>query len=316
MVGRAQPDGFVDAIAWRFGVEPATAFDRLDAGELDWMIDPPPPEDLRSLQAADPDRVLLWPQASTLFVGFDVRSPPFSDVRMRQALNFAIDRNHVLELRGDPSSCRATCQILPPNLQGYEPFCPYTLEPDTGAWSAPDLDRARALVEEANAIGERVTVWVTDDPEFAPDAVEIMTYVVELLNELSLRADLKTMHDDDEYIDAIFSGEAQAYLSGWGSLYPRAHDFIAPQFSCSGFFNLSGLCSETLDAAIDEAQRLQATDPAAANSAWIEIEHELIEDAIWAPLTNPVSTNAFSARTENIQVHPTLGILMSRLWVR
>jgi hypothetical protein len=38
---------------------------------------------------------------------------------------------------------------------------------------------------------------------------------------------------------------------------------------------------------IDEAQRLQATDPAAANSAWIEIEHQLVEDAIWVPLTTP-----------------------------
>jgi hypothetical protein len=59
------------------------------------------------------------------------------------------------------------------------------------------------------------------------------------------------MHIGDEYFDAIFAGEAQAYLSGWGSIYPSAHDFIAPQFSCEGFFNISGLCSETLDAAIE-----------------------------------------------------------------
>jgi ABC-type transport system substrate-binding protein len=67
---------------------------------------------------------------------------------------------------------------------------------------------------------------------------------------------------------------------------------------------------------IDEAQRLQATDPAAANSARIEIEHQLVEDAIWVPLTNPVSTYAFSPRTENIQVNPQWGILLSRLWVQ
>jgi ABC-type transport system substrate-binding protein len=67
---------------------------------------------------------------------------------------------------------------------------------------------------------------------------------------------------------------------------------------------------------IDEAQRLQATDPAAANSARIEIEHQLVEDAIWVPLTNPVSTYALSPRTENIQVNPQWGILLSRLWVQ
>jgi ABC-type transport system substrate-binding protein len=117
-------------------------------------------------------------------------------------------------------------------------------------------------------------------------------------------------------VAAIDAGEGQAYLFGWISIYPSAHDFIDPQFRCGAPFNNSGLCSESLDAAIDEAQRLQATDPAAANSAWIEIEHRLVEDAIWVPLTNPVSAFAFSARTENIEVHPQWGILLSRLWVQ
>jgi ABC-type transport system substrate-binding protein len=67
------------------------------------------------------------------------------------------------------------------------------------------------------------------------------------------------------------------------SVYPSAYDFIDPVFSCGGFGNLSGYCSRSLDAAIDKAQRLQATDPAAANSAWIEIEHQLVEEALWSP---------------------------------
>ena len=90
------------------------------------------------------------------------------------------------------------------------------------------------------------------------------------------------------------------------------------QFSCRaiGTSNAPGLCDENLDAAIEKAQRLQATNPAAANAAWIEIEHQLVKDAIWAPFLNPVSTYAFSARTENVEVNQNLGILLSRLWVR
>jgi len=316
--GAAQPDGFVDAITWQFDEEPGKAFDRLSAGDLDWMTGPPPPEDLRALQAAHPDRVVLRPDASTTFFGLNVRRPPFDDERVRQALNYAINRNHVVELRGGSISVRATCQILPPNLQGYEPFCPYTLEPDIGVWSAPDLDRARALIEDADAIGAGVTALITDNPDvFAPGALEAMDYIVEVLNELGLRATLKIVHDGfGKYFGAVNAGKAQAYLSGWGSIYPSAHDFIDPQFRCGAPFNISGLCSESLDAAIDDAQRLQATDPSAANGAWIEIEHRLVEEAIWVPLTNPVSTYAFSARTENIQVHPQWGVLLSRLWVQ
>jgi YVTN family beta-propeller protein len=315
--GAAQPDGFVDAISWRFEEDLAGAFDRLGAGELDWMTDAPQPEDLASLQAAHPDQIVRAPSALTTFVGFDVRKPPFDDVRVRQALNYAIDRDHVVDLLGGPTGQRPTCQILPPNFQGYESFCPYTLEPDSGVWSSPDLARARALIEDADAVGEKVTLWVTDEPGFLPGSVETMRYVVEVLNDLGLRAELKIVHDADEYFDAIYlEGKPQAYLSGWVADYPAAGGFIDIQFRCQSPQNASGLCSKSLDDQIEEAQRLQATDPAASNSVWTEIEHRLVEDAVWAPLTNPVTAYAFSARTENVQVHPQWGILLSRLWVQ
>jgi YVTN family beta-propeller protein len=321
--GAAQPDGFVDAISWRFEDERASAFDRLSAGELDWMADPPRPEDLASLQATHPDQVVHSPQTFTVFVGFDVLKPPFDDERVRQALNYAIDRDHVVDLIGGPTNQRPTCQILPPNFQGYAPFCPYTLEPESGVWSAPDLDRARALIEDADAVGEKVTVWVMDHDPVLTGTVEVMRYVVEVLNDLGLRADLKIVHLD-EYFDAIYPptgsagspGHPQVFLSGWISDYPGAGNFIDPLFRCGGFGNPSGLCSETLDAQIDDALRLYATDPGASNRAWTDIEHQLVRDAVWAPLTNPVFTNAVSARTGNVQVHPQWGILLSRLWVR
>jgi YVTN family beta-propeller protein len=315
--GAAQPDGFVDAISWRFGEKPAGAFDRLSAGKLDWMTEPPRPKDLAALQAAHPDQLVPRRILATLAFGFNVRRPPFDDERVRQALNYAIDRNHVVELSGGPTKARATCQILPPNLQGYEPFCPYgTLDPASGEWSAPDLGRARALIENAGAIGDKVTAWATGDYPFRPGDVRLQGYIVKVLNELGLQATRKIVDDSDEYFGAIDAGEAQAFMTGWASNYPSANDFIDFQFRCGAPYNYSGLCSESIDAAIDKAQKLQAGNPPAANSAWIEIEHRLVKDAIWVPLINGVSTYAFSARTENIQVHPQLGILLSRLWVQ
>ena len=241
----------------------------------------------------------------------DLLKPPFDDKRVRQALNYAIDRDHVVELVGGPARWRATCQIIPPNFQGYEPFCPYTLDPNAGVWSAPDLDRARALIEDADAIGEKVTVWANDDPGVGPlppgGRVEIARYVRDVLNKLGLRASLKILHHIAEYARAIYAGEPQAYLFGWASDYPRASDFLEPQFRCGAFANASGLCSESIDAAIDDAKRIQATDPGASNRAWTAIEHQLVADAVWAPTMNPLSAYAFSARTENVQVRPQAG---------
>ena len=320
--GTAQADGFVDAISWTFDEDAASAFDRLSAGELDWMADPPEPEDLASLQAQHPDQVVLSLSVITLFVGFDVNKPPFDDVRVRQALNYAIDRDRAVELLGGPTSNRPTCQIIPPNFHGYEPFCPYTLNPDDGVWSAPDLDRARALIEEADAVGEEVIVWVMPEDPLLPHPVETMQYVVKVLNKLGMEAHLRVV-ELGAYVGEIYAwpppdrpGDPHVYLSGWGTDYLRASDFIESQFRCGANANASGLCDERLDARIEEAKQLQLTDPAAANAAWIEIEHGLVEDAVWASLTNPVATDAFSARVGNIQYHLQWGVLLSRLWVQ
>ncbi len=319
--GAAQPDGFVDSISWTFEEEATTAFDRLTVGEVDWMADPPLPEDLASLQAQHPDQIVQSLSDTTLFVGFDIHKPPFNDVRVRQALNYAIDRDRVANLLGDLTNQRPTCQILPPNFQGYEPYCPYTLEPESGVWSAPDPDRAQALVEQAAAVGEEVIVWVTRDP-LLPNPIETMRYVVDVLHDLGLRPRLEVV-DPQTFFDVVYAmppldgpGDPHVYLTGWITDYLGAGDFIESQFRCGASLNASALCSDRLDARIEEAKQLQSTDPAAANAAWIEIEHGLVRDALWASLTNPVATNTFSARVGNIQVHPQWGVLLSRLWVR
>jgi YVTN family beta-propeller protein len=321
--GAAQPEGFVSAISWRFGQDLGSAFDRLTGGGVDLMIEAPRPDDLASLQAAHPDQVVHAPQAFTVFVGFDVLKPPFDDERVRQAVNYAIDRERMVDLLGGPTVQRPTCQILPPNFQGYEPYCPYTLEPKRDVWSAPNPDRARELIEDAGAVGEKVTVWVMRRDPAISDPPPVMRYVVEVLNDLGLRADLKIV-ETEAYFDAVYQGTARAgspghpqiYLSGWIQDYPGAGNFIQPQFSCGGFGNPSGWCSERLDARMQEALRLYATDPGASTRAWTEIEHQLVDDAVFAPLTNPVFTNVVSSRTGNVQVHPQWGILLSRLWVQ
>jgi YVTN family beta-propeller protein len=326
----AQPDGFVDAISWRFKEGVADAFERLEARELDVMIGTPAPQDLATLRSAHPEQVVGWPGPFTLFVGFDVVKPPFDDERVRQALNFAIDRDHIVDLLGGSTIQRPTCQLLPPNLQGYQPFCPYTLEPDSGVWSAPDPDRARALIDEAGAAGKQVTVAVTEAGGLPPGAVEVMEYVTDVLDELGLRAKLEIAHGNDAYFESIYPPAGgvpgtpagtplhpHVYMTGWLPDYPAAGNFIEPQFACGerGYANPSGWCSESLDAQMDEALLLLTSDPGAANRAWVDIEHGLVEQAALASLTNPVTTHAVSARVENVQLHPQWGLLLSRLWV-
>ncbi|HSJ51662.1 MAG TPA: ABC transporter substrate-binding protein [Actinomycetota bacterium] len=326
----AQPNGFVNRISWRYTEGTAVAFDRLTAGDVDVMIQPPGTQDLAQLRSAHPDQIVAWPGPVTFYVGFDVLKPPFDDQRVRQALNHAIDREHVVDLLGGPAVQRSTCQLLPPNFQGYVPYCPYTLDPESNVWTGRDLDRARSLIEEAGVAGTRVTVSVAQVG--LPDgAIETMEYVTELLEELGLEPTLETVPDAETYFQLIqpptgdlpgtFAGTSRhphVYFSGWIADYPGADSFIEPLFACGerGFANTSGWCSRSLDDRMDEALQLYTTNPGEASRTWTDIEHELVDDAALAPLSNPVTTHAVSDRVENVQVHPLWGLMLSLLWVQ
>jgi len=312
----AQPDGFVDAISLTFEEDASKAFDRLNDGEVDWMVAPPEPDDVVALQVAHPDRVVQSEQTGTFYIGFDVSRPPFDDARVRRAVNFAIDRDHLVDLLGGPSVHNRTCQILPSALPGYEPFCPFTLEPDAGAWSAPDPNRAKALIEEADPSEQTVDVWVSEEDPGLTGEVDAMTYVVDVLNDIGLHAELREAKLNPYALEGVYGGEAQMYLWGWATDYLAASDFLESQFRCGSSQNASNFCSHSLDGRMERAKELQRTDPSAANAAWSEIEHDLVEAGIWAPVMNPLTTQVFSARVGNAQVHPQWGLLLSRLWVQ
>jgi ABC-type transport system substrate-binding protein len=176
-------------------------------------------------------------------------------------------------------------------------------------------------VDEAGAVGREVTVWAMDDPG-VPGSIDVMRYVTAIMNDLGLDAELEVM-GFDRYVETIYlrqragsPGSPDVYLGGWITDYPRAADFLDSSFRCGAGANASGHCDERLDRRLEEAQRLQATDPAAANRAWTEIEHDLVDQALWAPLSNPVFASAISDRVENEQIHPIWGLLLSRLWVQ
>ena len=88
----------------------------------------------------------------------NTRVAPFNDLRVRQALSYAIDRGKItrlLQTGGQP-----TCQMLTPFILGYRPYCPYTLNPNpSGSWTAPNLAKARRLIAATHTRGTPITIW-------------------------------------------------------------------------------------------------------------------------------------------------------------
>jgi peptide/nickel transport system substrate-binding protein len=312
-----RPDGFADRIVFRLDPESDRQLnkqvDEILEGKADLMYHPPPVDRIAVLETTKAGQLHSDPSPGTWFMFLDEQTPPFDDERVRQALNYAVDRRAIIdEVWG--GAFRATCQILPPTFPGYEPYCPYTLHPD-GTWTAPDLAKAQELVDRSGTGGARVTVWATPG-DLGGWIVPVGKYFVDLLDQLGYDAKLNVV-TDDRYFSAIDdpSQHVQMGLYAWGSDYLGESGFIPP-LTCIPAGTDLGFCDPNIQRRIEQATSMQLTDPAASHELWSDLDHDLVDLAPWVPLGNEIRTSLVSERLGNYQLHPYWEELYDQMWVR
>ena len=115
----------------------------------------------------------------------NTRQPPFTSLKARQAVNYAIDRGRILQLLHlAPGQAAVTCQILPADFPGHQGYCPYTTGTKDGTWHGPDMAKARRLAKDSHTTNVPVTMWIFKG--FASRALD--SYLVRVLKELGYRA--------------------------------------------------------------------------------------------------------------------------------
>jgi YVTN family beta-propeller protein len=318
----ASPDGFPDKIVIRLSKARLAAkaakadVAAVERGQADLAYVTPDtrPEEL---EARYPSRMHLHPEQATVFLFLNTRRPPFNDVRVRRAVNLAVDRAAFARSEGGPQLAQPTCQLRPPGTVGFRRYCPYTADPDrTGEWKAPDLTQARRLVAASGTRGMRVTVWTAPD-YWVREARE----AVSTLKRLGYRASLRvasnsgaySAKEGDDKTHGVQAGMAGYYgLSGITSLGLTC-DSIRPG---KQNLNPSFFCDRAVDSQIARAQKIQVTDPEAAVAAWARIENQIVDLAPWVPLLTPWSGDLVSERVGNYQYNPAWWILLDQLWVR
>ena len=260
---------------------------------------------LRALGAQSPGQVRSAPAATTDWAFLNTRRRPFDDIRVRRALNLAIDRAKVVALSGGPEVGEPTCQVVPANFQGNAPYCPDTASPAKGGgWTAPDMARARELVGASGRAGERVVVRV---PEFRE---AVGRHVAKVLDELGFRTTVRVL----SFNDPGDSG-TQIGFTGWLADYLGASTFIEPAFTCAqrGASNLSYICDPRLERLI---ARAAVTRPADAARAWAAADHRVTDLAPVVPLTRRRTAVLVSKRARNVQTHGQWFTLLDQMWVR
>jgi len=300
----AQPDGYTDRIRYDFGLEDTAEITAILNGQADWTFDAPPADRLAELGARHPGQVHLNPSFAMWFLPMNTRLAPFDDPRVRRAVNMAVDRRALVKLFGGPRMAQPSCQVLPPGLPGYEPYCPYPL----------DLPAARRLVADSGTAGQTVTL-VTDD---SPVARAIGTYLLDVLRDLGFVPRLRSLSGNVQFTYIQNTRNAvQVSLSNWYADYPSASNFLGGVFGCAAFRpgsdaspNISGYCDPAMDRELEAA----LADPAGAPRI-AALDRQVTDAAAAAVLFNPRYIDVVSARVRGYAYHNQFRWLIGQAWV-
>ena len=316
---QAQPDGYPDVMQYDFGLTEEAQVTAVQNGEADWMFDEAPADRLAEMGTKNKDQVHVTPLTAWWYVPMNNNLAPFDNIKVRQAVNFAIDRKALVNLFGGPVLATPVCQVLPPNFPGHEPYCPYTTDPGA-KWSAPDMEKAKKLVEESGTKGMKVTIV----PEDKTVAKSIGVYLQSVMNELGYDASVKPISPDIQftYIQNT-KNNVQMSVTQWYQDYPAASDFLNILFGCSSFtpgsdssINISGFCDKEIDAKMQAALALGVTDQPAADKMWTEIDKAITDKAPMAALFTPKHLDFVSKRLGNFKFNSQYFFMPPQAWVQ
>jgi peptide/nickel transport system substrate-binding protein len=297
------PAGNIDTITTKIVKSASRQTQDVIAGRLDYMQDPPPTDLAVEVRERHADRYKEWPTLSVNYFFLNQSLPPFDDEKVREAVNVGLDSTAISRLLGGRLS--GTCSLVPAGIPGHsERECPFGDPNGSG-----DVERARELVETADAIGEEVTVWAND----TPTRPEIGQYYTGLLNEIGLDAELKVI-DSAVYFDTIGNQKtkAQTGLASWYADFPHPATFLQQVDGTTIQPTANGNYGLVEDPEIDKeiAALLPEPDLGAVADRWEALDERVVDRSHIAPYGSEELTTFLSDRMdfENCSlVHPLYG---------
>jgi peptide/nickel transport system substrate-binding protein len=261
----------------------------IEQNTIDFMHDPPDADRLPEVKAKFAERFRMEESINTYYFFMNTQTAPFNDLRVRQAVNYAIDPEALNRVFG--GRLHPTQQILPPGMPGYEE---YKLYP------GPDMNKAKALIAEANPTDRDITVWTDDEP----DRKRIGEYYHDLLTQLGFNATLKVIAGDVYWttIGNQSTPDLDTGFADWFQDFPHPDDFFRPLLNGKNILptnsnNFSKVAIPALDAKQNELLA-QLIGDGGVTEQYAALDKAYMEQAVWAPYGNEEYTTFVSDRID------------------
>lgn len=215
------------------------------------------------------------PELRVTYIGLNNRKGPLEDVRVRRALNMAVDAGRIIEVLAGGHAVRSAGAV-PPGLPGYAERPPYPYDPAA----------AKNLLRDAGfPDGFDLEIWQRDSPEGNRVVEAIQGYLL----EIGIRVRI-VKREWSAFKEAVSRGRVDAFFLDWYGDYPDAENFLYPLFHSSnagGGGNRSFFAHPLADSLIEESQRTLDDDTCAG--LYASIDSLVFDQAPWIYLYFPTS---------------------------
>ena len=290
----------LDGVDLTIGVSDQLAWFKYQRGELD-LAGIPSAEFARVL--ADPRYTPLISQRDTLrtqYLGINCALPPFDRPLARQALNFAIDTNRLLELADGRGVIART--ILPPSMPGYR---------RRNAAYTHDPARARRLLAANGTPAIETTLWSSADD----GPLRLAQSIQRDLADVGITTRIKPV-TFPALIEAVRNPtQVPLFVLGWEADFPDPSNFLTVLLHGRnrGTNNNTFFANPRIDAMLDRADA--TTDLRQRFRQFQRAERRIMTAAPWVPLFHPVSFAVRHPRVRNYQLHPLRPARLDEVWL-
>lgn len=276
-------------IYYRIIPDEMTAVVEFRQGNLD-ILPVPAPE--YSLFRRDPfwsAQLVSAPGLNIYYLGMNCQRPPFSDPRVRRAMNHAIDREKILRTVMEGRGTLAAGPVPPFLLSSNEPG--YRYDP---------AESRRLLAEAGHPDGIDATLYLNLDQ----DTLDILEVIQVYLKQAGIRIKLKQL-EWSAFKAAVVNGEADAFWLSWWADYPDPENFLFPVFHSTNVGaggNRARFSDPEVDRLIEAAARAGSEDE--RKSLYRAAQQRVVSLAPWVFMWHKAEVSVRQPWVEGVKIFP------------
>jgi dipeptide transport system substrate-binding protein len=287
----------IDRLVFSITPDASVRFAKLKAGECH-MMPYPNPADIEQMKNDKDIKVLTQEGLNVGYLGFNTQKKPFTDVRVRQALSYATDKQAIVDAVFQ-SAGKVAKNPIPPTMWSYNK--------DVVDYSYDVVKAKKLLADAGYPDGFKTNIWAMPvSRPYNPNARRMAEIIQEDWKKVGVEAEIVS-YEWGEYLNRTKAGEHDTFLMGWTGDNGDPDNFLYVLLSCDavGGSNRAQWCNKEFDDLLINAKK--TSDVAERTSYYKQAQVLFKEQAPWITIAHSVVYEPVRKEVKGFKIDPLGG---------